>query len=113
MVTMPAVKLYRGDTWQRAWVIEQPAGVPLDLTGATARLHVRDGAGQLVMDASVANGWLSIQPGDGRIDLLMPKEATGIVPGSYRFDLEITLANGIRKTVEQDALLVIEDMTRD
>lgn len=110
---MAAVKIYRGDTWQRAWIIEGPNGQPVDLTGATARLHVRDAQGGKAMEASTADGRLSIQPLQGRIDLVMPAAATGVTPGTYRFDLEVTFADGRRYTYEQAALVVVEDMTRD
>lgn len=110
---MTAVKLYRGDTWQRAWVLKDASGAPLDLTGATARLHVRDAEGAKVMEASTSDGRLTLQPSLGRVDLLMPKEATGIAPGSYRFDLELTFPSGIRRTYEQATLIVLEDMSRD
>lgn len=112
-MSMAAVKLYRGDTWQRAWVIQDAAGNPVDLTGAAARLHVRDAAGVKVMEASTGDGRLTVQPAAGRIDLIMPKEATGITPGSYRFDLEVTYPTGVRTTYEQATLVVLEDMTRD
>lgn len=110
---MPAVKLFRGDTWQRAWIIADAAGNPVDLTGATVRLHVRDAAGAKVMEASTANGRITLHPAAGRIDLVMPKEATGVPPGSYRFDLEVTFPSGVRQTYEQATLVVMEDMTRD
>ncbi len=112
MVTA-AVKLYRGDTWQRAWVIQDAAGAPVDLTGAAARLHVRDADGVKVMEASTADGRLTLQPAHGRIDLLMPKEATGVAPSAYRFDLEVTYPSGVRRTYEQATLVVLEDMSRD
>ncbi|MFN4003321.1 MAG: hypothetical protein ACK4J1_01265 [Hylemonella sp.] len=110
---MAAVKIYRGDTWQRAWVLTDASGAPLDLTGASARLHARDAEGAKVMEASSADGRLTLQPALGRIDLVMPKEATGIAPGSYRFDLEVTFPSGIRRTYEQENLVVMEDMSRD
>lgn len=110
---MAAIKIYRGDTWQRAWVIKDAAGNPADLTGASARLHVRDAAGAKVMEASTADGRLTIQPAAGRIDLLMPAVATGIAPGSYRFDIEVTFPDGVRRTYEQETLVILEDMTRD
>lgn len=110
---MPVVKLYRGDTWQRAWVIESPAGTPVDLTGATARLHVRDATGVKVMEASTADGRITIRPAEGRIDLAMPSSATAVSPGSYRFDIEVTYPDSTRATYEQATLVVLEDMTRD
>ncbi|MFN3876224.1 MAG: hypothetical protein ACK4L7_09985, partial [Flavobacteriales bacterium] len=38
---------------------------------------LREAAGVKVMEASVADGRLTMQPSAGRIDLVMPKEATG------------------------------------
>jgi hypothetical protein len=108
-----AVKLYRGDTWMRAWELRDAAGSPIDLTGASARLQVRDAAGAVVISASTADGRLTLTPASGRIDMLVPYSATGIAPGSYRFDLEVTHASGLRRTYEQDTLVVLEDMTRD
>jgi hypothetical protein len=108
-----AVKLYRGDTWTRAWELRDAAGSPIDLTGASARLHVRDAAGAVVVSASTADGRLTITPASGRIDMLVPYSATAIAPGSYRFDLEVTHAGGLRRTYEQDMLVVLEDMAHD
>lgn len=110
---MAAVKLYRGDTWSRAWLIEDATGAPIDLGGASARLHVRDAQGGLAMSASTVDGRMTIQPAAGRVDLVMPKEATGITPGSYRFDMELTYPDGARQTYEQATLVVLEDQTRD
>jgi hypothetical protein len=108
-----AVKLYRGDTWTRAWELKDAAGHPIDLTGASARLQVRDAAGAVVIAASTADGRLTLTPASGRIDMLVPYSATGLAPGSYRFDLEVTHAGGLRRTYEQDTLVVLEDVTRD
>lgn len=110
---MAAIKIYRGDTWQRAWVIKDSAGNPVDLTGATARLHVRDAAGAKVMEASTADGRLTLQPAAGRIDLVMPAAVTEVAPANYRFDIEVTYPSGVRTTYEQATLVVLEDMSRD
>lgn len=110
---MSAIRIFRGDTWQRAWIIADVAGNPVDLTGVTVRLHVRDAAGAKVMEASTADGRITLQPAAGRIDLVMPKEATGVSPGSYRFDMEVTFPSGVRQTYEQATLVVLEDMSRD
>jgi hypothetical protein len=108
-----SVKLYRGDTWTRAWEIKDAAGNPIDLTGASARLQVRDATGAVVISASTIDGRLTLTPASGRIDMLVPYSATVIAPGSYRFDIEVTHASGIRRTYEQDTLIVLEDVTRD
>lgn len=108
-----SVKVYRGDTWQRAWLLEDGSGAPIDLTGASARLHVRDDAGTLLVSASTADGRLTLTPAQGRIDMLVPASAMAIAPGAYRFDIEVTFASGVRRTYEQDTLVVLEDISRD
>ena len=108
-----AVKLYRGDTWTRGWELRDAAGNPIDLTGASARLHVRDASGSVVISASTTDGRLTLTPASGLIYLQVPYAATGLTPGSYRFDLEVTYANGVRRTYEQNTLIVLEDVTHD
>ena len=54
-----------------------------------------------------------MQPIGGRIDLVMPKEITNVDLGKYKFDLEVTFANGTRKTYEQSNLVVMKDITHD
>lgn len=108
-----AVLLYRGDSWTRSWTFSDATGVPLDLNGASARLHVRDAAGAAVITASLLDGRLSANVAAGRIDMLVPFAATNLAPGSYRFDLEVTFATGIRRTYEQDTLVILEEMAHD
>lgn len=109
---MKPATVFRGDTWLRSWLLKA-GGVPLDLSGATARLHLRDEAGALVVAATTADGRLTVTPLSGRIDLLVPAATMVITPGRYRFDLEVTFNDGRRQTVEQTTLVVLEDMSRD
>lgn len=112
-MALPAAKIYRGDTWEREWRLTDEAGAPIDLTGASARLHVRDADGNLVMSASTDDGRLVLGGVAGTGVMVMPSSATGVPPGSYRFDFEITYAGGKRRTYEQNVLVVLEDMARD
>lgn len=107
------VKLFRGDTWTRAWRLEDAACKPIDLTGASARLQLRAGDGTVAMSASTADGRITITPLAGRIDLAVPYAATDLPVASYTFALEVTHANGVRRTYEQDVLIVLEDVTHD
>lgn len=111
---MTIVRLFRGDTWTRTWILADSAGKPVNLAGATARLHVRDPAGALVMSASTADGRIVIQPAEGRLDLAMPKEATAaLAPGLYGWDLEVTHGDGRRHTYEHGSLRVLVDVSHD
>jgi len=108
-----AVRVYRGDTWSRAWELRDRGGAPIDLTGALARLHLRDSSGALVVSGDTGDGRIVITPADGRIDMTIPYPAMDLAPGAYRFDLEVTHADGTRYTYEQGVLAVLEDMTHD
>ncbi|GAB4483861.1 MAG: hypothetical protein OHK0044_33290 [Burkholderiaceae bacterium] len=108
-----AVRLVRGDTWTRAWELRDANDAPIDLSGATARLQVRDEADAVLISASTSDGRLTITPGAGRIDMRVPFAATALAPGSYRYDLEVTHADGTRRTYEQETLVVLADVARD
>ena len=110
---MASVKVFRGDTWRRAWVLKDDGGTPVDLSGATARLHVRDASGAKVAEASTADGRLVVTAAQGRVDMTVPAAAMQLAPGAYRFDLELTYPGGVVQTIEQSTLVVLEDMSRD
>ncbi len=107
-------KLVRGDTWQRAWVLKTAAGDPVDLTGATARLQLRDRSGTLVHESNTTNGELVVGVEPGRIELTVPYAVTETFEaGTYRFELEVTFSTGVRRTYESNALEVVADVTHD
>ena len=111
---MATAKLIRGDTWRRSWIIKDETGQPIDLTGASARLQVRDKRDEVLAYARMDNGMITIDPLQGRIDMVVPASITKDFPiASHRFDLELTFADGTVRTIEQSTLQVIEDVTHD
>ncbi|MCX7685538.1 MAG: hypothetical protein N2Z67_09770 [Acetobacteraceae bacterium] len=91
------------------------AGAPLDLACASARLQPRPVAdGSLIASAGTQDGRLIIHGPAGRVSTAMPAAVmAGVLPGHYRFDREVTLPGGLRRTVERAVLLVQEDIARD
>lgn len=85
MAALKPVRLVAGDCWHRAWRLQQSGGAPVDLTGASARLHVRDAEGAKVAEASTADGRIVITPAQGRIEMTIPAAATPLPVGSYRY----------------------------
>lgn len=110
------IKHFRGDTWLRSWVIKDASGAPVDLTGASARLHVRpqegtDNADELILAATVGDG-LTITADTGRVDFRVDAaDMAALAIGVYRFDLEVTFIDGIVRTIEQGRLMIVEDIT--
>jgi hypothetical protein len=108
------VILVRGDTWLRTWDLQDEDGTPIDLTGASARVQVRDWTDALVLSASTADGRLTISPTIGRVQMAAPAAATAaLAPGRYAFDFELSWPDGTRVTYESATLLVQEDVARD
>ena len=112
---MSAVRLTRGDTWSRVWALKIKGTQQfIDLTGATARLHIRDNAKALVYAASTANGNIVIEGAAGRLVLTVAASITAAwLPGNYKYDLEVTHPDGTVKTYEATVLAVLEDQSRD
>ena len=109
------VSIIRGDTWLRTWALKNPAKLPINLTGATARLQVRSKDGVLIASATTTDGRIIISSLEGRIDLIMPPIVTSLfetLDENYDFDLELTYANGVVKTLEIAELVVRKDITR-
>lgn len=110
------VSLVKGDTWLRAWILRSSPKVLSDLTGVTARLHVRDPNGVSMAVASTVNGKLTITPLEGRVDLVMPPADTSLFQycdDGYSFSLELTSSGGEVRTVEVGTLHIVEDSTYD
>lgn len=110
------ISLVRGDTWVRTWLLKNPQSkTPIDLTGATARLHLRDPNGTLAITASTADGNIVIDELQGRIDLTVSATQTQTLldfDEGYSFDCELTHGGRVR-TIEVGNLHVFLDSTHD
>jgi hypothetical protein len=107
-----AETLTAGDTWQIAWILPAADDYFPDLTGATARLHVRDARGVLVLACDTTNGRLAITPAARRIDLNVPFADMEIARGVYEFDLEVTWPGaGPRRTIGAGTLTLDKDIS--
>lgn len=106
--------LYRGDTWRREWRLTSASGAPIDLTGASARLHLRNEAGERIAEANTANGRIVIDGPAGKLIMVIPAvETRALAVARHKFDLEVTHADGTVKTYEASTLAVLEDMSHD
>ncbi len=112
MAILKPVQLVAGDTWARAWALTDANDTPIDLTGASARLHVRDKDGLLVMSADTTDGRLTISA--NTISLIMPATVTApIVAGAYRYATEVSFSDATVRTIEINTLSVQADLTHD
>ncbi len=90
-------------------VVYQP---PVDLTGFSAKMMIRDPAGVLLLELSMDNGRLVA--GDGRIVItLTAAETAAITWTKGRYDLELTMSNGdVTRWAEGEAV-VSQEVTHE
>lgn len=97
MSCYPHLDVSAGDAWNHTFLYadldsydvngDPVAGDPIDLTGMSARLDVRDEDGDLITTASTDNGLLTITAVAGQIDLAMPASDTALLAPTRRREL--------------------------
>lgn len=111
MITkLPPVK--NGDTWKFTFVWSNNSG-PINLTGCTAKMQVRDRAGTLVATSSSAASQITIVGTTGTVNVGFPATTTALVPaGVYLTDLQITFADNTVQSTSTISLYVEEGITQ-
>lgn len=104
-MTAPFVK---GDTWTRSWVLKDDLDVPIDITGVTVLLELRDVNGDASITASTEDGRITLDLPEKQINMVVPWAYTDIPSGAYEFDLRVTFPDGIRRTYDRESLAVYD-----
>lgn len=82
----------QGSTLTRTITWKQSNGVPVDLSGFTARMHVRTAvdAASVTLEASTSNGRIVLGGVAGTVTINVESSAMeAIAAGSYVYDLEL------------------------
>ena len=96
---------------QLVWKTGEPA-LPVNLTGCTAVMEIRDIEGVLVMSLTTSNARLVLGTIDGKIEIKMSKADTLTIPsGNYTYDLMIDFADGFRKKLIEGVVDVQPSVT--
>lgn len=124
-----ASAFYRGDSWNE--ISFKLTEVGRDWTGTTARIQWRKKAGaQAILSWALAVGSGTVTDAAGNVEtapgldisvtdeILIPMQAPKetsetVAAGTYRYDVEITLADGTRDTFFVGNAQVIDDISRD
>ena len=107
LVCLPHLK--RGDTWRLAFVWQQADGTPVDLTGGTAALQIRDARRRLLATPDD----LTLDLETGTVHVTFAADTTALIPaGTHYTDMQITFATGEVRSSQTCLLPVQEDQTR-
>lgn len=103
------LELYKGDYLPFRLILRDSAGVPIDLTGYTARAQIRD-----YIDSTVVFEFaLTITPTTGTIDVILNSPiSSGLLPGSYIWDIQVTNPSGNTRTHIAGDVKVYDEVTR-
>ena len=88
--------------------------VPVNLTGYTARMQVREKhtSASVITSITTENGGISINSVNGKINLYLSSTATAaIVAKEYVYDLELVSSNNVYRLIE-GKFIVTPEVTR-
>ena len=104
----------QGSVWSVVLVYTDSNNVPVNLTGYTAAMQLRQNYNSTTADLTLttANGGISIVGATGTITITATATQTGLLdPGFYVYDLELTSGSNISRLI-QGQLTVAEQVTR-
>jgi hypothetical protein len=107
--------LRQGATFRKRLQWKSPAGAPIDLTGCTARLQVREEVESptVLVDLTTENGGITLGGVDGTIDLFVSATATAAYAWeSGVHDLEIEHPNGDVTALAYGGASLAKEVTR-
>jgi hypothetical protein len=96
--------------------LKNPTGPKLDLTGYSARMHIRpelESGTVLVSLSSAPGGGMTITPLDGRIDIEINDSATSALSFEKAvYDLELVQPNGVVLRIYRGSVSLSLEVTR-
>lgn len=104
----------QGSLWSVVLVYTDSNNTPVNLTGYTAAMQLRQNYNSTTADLTLttANGGISIVGATGTITITATAVQTGLLdPGFYVYDLELTSGSNISRLI-QGQLTVAEQVTR-
>lgn len=119
MTTHPAkhnLYVYRGATLSEAVTWKDENNVPIDLTGFTARMHMRETleAATPFLTLTTENGGIALGGVAGTIDIIASATATSAITATEGvYDLELIASDGITVTrLLEGVVFISPEVTR-
>ena len=118
-MTKPAnlkLQIYQGATFRKRLRWLNPDQTPIDLTGCTARMQVREEVEStaVLLELTTENGRIALGGTAGTVELLVDADTTAAITwGGGAWDLEIVHPGGEVTRLAQGSLCVSPEVTRD
>lgn len=104
----------QGSIWNVTLIYKDSNDVPVNLTGYTAAMQLRQNYNSELADLTLttSNGGITITGATGTIAISATATQTGLLtPGFYVYDLELTSGSNISRLI-QGQITVAEQVTR-
>ena len=113
---MPSVKydivIEQGATFGLTLTYENPDETPIDLTGMTARMQVRDASDDsLIIELTTENGRITLGEATGKITLAITAADTAALDRGGVYDLELVNGTEVNRIIQGKATLS-EEVTK-
>lgn len=99
----------QGAHFERTVTVKQPNGTPMNLTGHTARMHVRKDVdtSTTLVELTTENGRIVIAPLTGVLTLVLNSTETAAISRSGVYDLEVvqTATGKVTRVIEGQFIL--------
>ena len=100
------ISVVQGTTFQLSpsWKVDN---LPVDITGYTADMQVRDVSNNLITELSTANGRITLTSALGTVNLtLTAAQTAALTVGNYNYGLNLTSPGGIVYQIIQGAFII-------
>lgn len=101
---------YCGDTFRFALTVKDGADNPISLTDAEVRFTL---AAETAITQDSEDVLVDIDEDAGQIDISVPYTLMELPAGPYPFDVEVTFADGVRRTLVLGELLLHGDVSKE
>ena len=108
------IEIDAGATFQLQALWKDSDGDPINLTGYSARMHIRRTVEADDIDVELTSGsGITLGGTAGTIDIEINDATTSGLSGEYVYDLELESGGGVVSRVIQGAVTVIPEVTRE
>ena len=101
--------------WRHAPADPDAEGVPVDLTGASARMQFRRAQqSEVIVEATSSNGMISLGDDSGTIEIELPGDTTSeFTVKKAKYDLEIEMPDGRIHRLLEGAVTISPNITQE
>jgi len=103
-------EIWQGDTWEPGTITATISGTPINFTGYTAKMEIRNAISNDVA-LTLQNGSGITLSSVGVITIVMTATQTSGLIGDYKYDLQITDTGSKKRTYTNGFITVLADST--